>query len=167
VENVLVVKLSALNVYPFRFNVPRSKVVGLTSCVEKSDTNVHDVLLAANLGDRTRTFLVSIVCVPATVKFNVPDWVHTAVASNVKPPMATAVVPANVTVPAVFVMANAVRLPVPLNVTVYVAAWSNMATSAAVGTEAPDAPPLVADQFVVDVASHVPVPPTQYLFAIT
>jgi hypothetical protein len=81
--------------------------------------------------------------------------------------MANAVVPVNVTVPAVFVMANAVRLPVPPIVTVYVAAWSNMATSAAVGTEAPDAPPLVADQFVVDDAFHVPVPPTQYLFAIT
>jgi hypothetical protein len=81
--------------------------------------------------------------------------------------MNTVEVPANVTVPAVFNMASESLLPDPLNVTVYVAAWSNMATSAAVGTEAPDAPPLVADQFVVDVASHVPVPPTQYLFAIT
>jgi hypothetical protein len=64
-------------------------------------------------------------------------------------------------------MASAVKLNVALNVTVYVAAWSNMATSAAVGTEAPDAPPLVVDQLVVDEAFHVPVPPTQYLFAIT
>jgi hypothetical protein len=33
------------------------------------------------------------------------------------------------------------------------------------GTEAPPAPPSLADQFVVEVASHVPEPPTQYLFA--
>jgi hypothetical protein len=38
--------------------------------------------------------------------------------------------------------------------------------SAAVGTEAPPAPPEVADQFVVVVASQVPLPPRQYLSAI-
>jgi len=38
--------------------------------------------------------------------------------------------------------------------------------SALVGTDAPPAPPLAADQLVVFVASQVPVPPTQYLFAI-
>ena len=31
------------------------------------------------------------------------------------------------------------------------------------GTEAPDAPPEVSDQFVVLVVFHVPLPPTQYL----
>jgi hypothetical protein len=92
---------------------------------------------------------------------------HAAVAANVTPPSLSTVVPANVTVPAVFSKVNASLLPNPLMVTVYVAAWSNMATSAVVGTEAPDAPPLVVDQLVVDEASHVPVPPTQYLFAIT
>jgi hypothetical protein len=39
--------------------------------------------------------------------------------------------------------------------------------SAAVGTDAPLAPPDVADQLVVVVLSQVPVPPTQYLLAIT
>jgi len=39
--------------------------------------------------------------------------------------------------------------------------------SAMVGTEAPPPPPEVADQLVVVVVSHVPVPPTQYLSAIT
>jgi hypothetical protein len=34
-------------------------------------------------------------------------------------------------------------------------------SSAEVGTEAPPAPPDVADQWVVVAASHVPVPPTQ------
>jgi hypothetical protein len=38
--------------------------------------------------------------------------------------------------------------------------------SAAVGTEAPPAPPEVADQFVVELVSQVPDPPTQYLSAI-
>lgn len=38
--------------------------------------------------------------------------------------------------------------------------------SAATGADAPGAPPDVADQFAVEVASQVPEPPTQYLFAI-
>ena len=43
---------------------------------------------------------------------------------------------------------------------------SKIASSAVVGAEAPLAPPDVADQFVVLLASQVPVPPTQYLAAI-
>jgi hypothetical protein len=39
-------------------------------------------------------------------------------------------------------------------------------SSAVVGTDAPPAPPDVADQLVVEEAFHVPVPPTQYLFAM-
>jgi hypothetical protein len=54
--------------------------------------------------------------------------------------------------------------------TVTVAAAPELASkntaSAEVGAEAPLAPPDVADQLVVDVLFHVPVPPTQYLFAI-
>ena len=44
---------------------------------------------------------------------------------------------------------------------------SKITVSAATGAEAPPAPPDVADQLVVLLASHVPVPPTQYLVAIT
>jgi hypothetical protein len=39
-------------------------------------------------------------------------------------------------------------------------------SSADVGTDAPPEPPEVSDQWVVSVVSHVPSPPTQYLFAI-
>lgn len=39
-------------------------------------------------------------------------------------------------------------------------------SSAAPGTDAPPAPPEVADQLAVVVESHVPVPPTQNLAAI-
>jgi hypothetical protein len=38
--------------------------------------------------------------------------------------------------------------------------------SAEVGADAPGAPPDVADQLAVELASHVPVPPTQNLSAI-
>jgi hypothetical protein len=38
--------------------------------------------------------------------------------------------------------------------------------SIAIGADAPPAPPDVADQFAVETLSHVPDPPTQYLFAI-
>ena len=50
--------------------------------------------------------------------------------------------------------------------TVYVPAWSKNTESDAVGTAAPLEPPEEADQFVVDDVFQVPVPPTQYLFAI-
>jgi hypothetical protein len=43
---------------------------------------------------------------------------------------------------------------------------STITASAMVGTEAPPAPPLDVDQFVVLDASQVPLPPTQYLLAI-
>jgi hypothetical protein len=43
---------------------------------------------------------------------------------------------------------------------------SKITASAAVGAEAPPAPPDVVDQFVVVVVSQVPAPPRQYLFAI-
>jgi hypothetical protein len=43
---------------------------------------------------------------------------------------------------------------------------SIITSSDAVGTDAPLAPPDVADQLVVEEASHVPFPPTQYLEAI-
>jgi hypothetical protein len=43
---------------------------------------------------------------------------------------------------------------------------SKNTSSTAVGALAPEAPPEVADQFAVLKLSQVPVPPTQYLFAI-
>jgi hypothetical protein len=43
---------------------------------------------------------------------------------------------------------------------------SKVAVSALVGAEAPAAPPVVADQFAVELASQVPEPPTQKRFAI-
>jgi len=49
----------------------------------------------------------------------------------------------------------------PVQVTVYVAVCTKNTESAAVGTEAPPAPPGVADQFVVEVVFQVPEPPTQ------
>ena len=54
-------------------------------------------------------------------------------------------------------------------VTVYAVAFervSKVTVSEEVGTEAPPAPPEVADQFVVVEASQFPVPPTQNLLAI-
>ena len=68
-------------------------------------------------------------------------------------------VPANVTAPTV--------TPLLVNVTVPVPEFpSNCGVSPAIGTDAPPAPPDVADQFAVLVLSQLPVPPTQYLFAI-
>ena len=70
---------------------------------------------------------------------------------------------AKVTVPADTVISKQVNVPVI--VTVYVDAWSKNTESAAVGALAPLEPPELALQLVV-VVVQVPVPPTQYLFAI-
>jgi hypothetical protein len=43
---------------------------------------------------------------------------------------------------------------------------SKITASEEVGAEAPAAPPVVADQFAVELASQVPEPPTQKRFAI-
>ena len=45
-------------------------------------------------------------------------------------------------------------------------AESTMTLSDDVGAEAPEPPPVVVDQCVVEDASHVPDPPTQYRFAM-
>ena len=53
-----------------------------------------------------------------------------------------------------------VQVPVPLLA-------SNVTVSAATGADAPDAPPDVADQLAVELAFHVPEPPTQNLAAMS
>jgi hypothetical protein len=55
--------------------------------------------------------------------------------------------------------AAVVQVPVPELV-------SKVTVSAATGADAPEAPPEVAAQFAVELAFHVPVPPTQNLAAI-
>ena len=104
---------------------------------------------------------------PALVELNVivPVALQTVAATNDMEPL-TAIVPVleKVTVPADTVMLKQVNAPV--KVTVYVAAWSKITLSAAVGTDAPEPPPEDEDQLVVDEVFHVPVPPTQYLFAM-
>ena len=85
------------------------------------------------------------------VKVNVPDIVRFA--PNVKLTNNELIVQAEQTAPLAVV-----QVPVPDKV-------SNVTVSADVGAEAPPAPPVVADQLVVVVASHVPEPPTQNLLA--
>jgi len=53
-----------------------------------------------------------------------------------------------------------VHVPVP-------DALSKNTASALVGADAPLAPPDAVDQLAVELASQVPVPPTQYLLAIS
>jgi hypothetical protein len=59
-----------------------------------------------------------------------------------------------------FIVESTVTVPPP-------DAASNVAVSAEPGTLAPPAPPVVADQCVVVVESHVPAPPTQNRLAIS
>jgi hypothetical protein len=94
-------------------------------------------------------------------KSNVPD-------DNVKAPVLVnaapnckIILPPNdaVIAPQFGVVAFVVTVPAPESA-------SKVTVSAVVGTEAPPAPPVVADQFAVLVELHVPVPPTQKRDAI-
>jgi len=110
-----------------------------------------------------------VIVLPVVVALNVivPLLLHTVPVSNVKDPLTVREgdTPfAKVTVPAVTVRSKQVN---PLdNVTVYVPVRSKNTESAAVGADAPLAPPGVADQLVVEVVLQVPEPPTQYLLAM-
>lgn len=79
----------------------------------------------------------------------------------------------NVSVPTagavVVILLQTGKFPVVPQVTTYDApedAALKITSSAAVGADAPPAPPEVADQFVVIPVFQVPLPPTQYLVAI-
>ena len=71
---------------------------------------------------------------------------------------------ANVTVPVEVVIFK--QFNIPVIVTVYVPTWSKNTESEGVGTLAPLDPPELVLQLVVLDEFQVPVPPTQYLFAI-
>ena len=105
-----------------------------------------------------------VIVLPTAVaaKVNAPEKLNTVVEVSANDPLTASVgvVPlAKVTVPAETVKSR--HRSAPVMVTVYVAAWSKNTESAAVGTDAPPAPPEMVDQLVVDVVFHVPVPPTQ------
>jgi hypothetical protein len=72
--------------------------------------------------------------------------------------------------PTIVTSAAAAFVPIVTAYAVALEAELKNTLSADVGADAPPTlagePPDVADQFVVDVASHVPAPPTQYLSAI-
>jgi hypothetical protein len=67
-------------------------------------------------------------------------------------------------------LSTVVAVATAVEATVTVAAVPELAskktTSAVVGADTPPAPPDVAAQLTVELASHVPEPPTQNLFAI-
>jgi hypothetical protein len=123
------------------------------------------------------TPLVVIACEPeVAANVKVPVYVgltppFTAVPDNdILPYTVMAVVPAQVTLPvagpAMFISKH--TAPVPM-VTVYAEALlaaSKTTLSVSMGTLAPLDPPDAVDQFVVELLSQVPVPPTQYLLAI-
>jgi len=111
------------------------------------------------------TVLVVMVLDAAMVR--VPVFDHVVVEDRVMlPETVIPVVPAIVQVAPVVVKLKQ-GLAVPLVVMVGEPELASTITaSAAVGTDAPPEPPEEVDQFVVVEASHVPVPPRQYLLAI-
>jgi hypothetical protein len=143
--------------------------------VEKALPNVQPPPTPLNVIDpveKAPVIAVPLVVIvfPVVVALNVtgPVALQTVPAiSDIEPLMANVgdVPVANVTVPADTVISRQVNAPV--QVTVYVPAWSKNTESAAVGTDAPLGPPDEVDQFVVDEVFHVPAPPTQYLSMLT
>jgi hypothetical protein len=103
--------------------------------------------------------------VALNVSIPVPD--HVVVAVNDIDPL-TAIVPVLENVHPVTLFVKSKHNKAPVNVTIpgVPLKLSKKTESAAVGTDAPLAPPEDADQTVVLDVFQVPEPPTQYLFAI-
>jgi hypothetical protein len=107
-----------------------------------------------------------VVVVPVPVNDIAPVADQVVVVDKVKLPTHVKVpVDVNVHVAPVVVMLRQANAPVIVIVGLPLLPFT-ITSSAFVGTEAPLAPPEVADQCVVVVESQVPVPPTQYLLAI-
>jgi hypothetical protein len=156
-------------VNPFRDSAPAvNVVVSVDPIVKVLPKDQPPAALLNVIGAFIDTPLVVIV-LPVVEELNViaPVLDQTVPATkDILPDTArVGVVPvAKVTVPADTVISKQSKAPVI--VTVYVPAWSKNTESAAVGTEAPPAPPEVALQLVVRVVFQVPAPPRQYLFAM-
>jgi len=107
------------------------------------------------------------VIVPVVLNVNVPVADHVVVADKVMLPEIVKV-PVDVNVQVAPVVVSDLQTNAPVNVIVGEPELPLTKTSsAAVGTDAPLEPPEVADQFVVDDVFQVPLPPTQYLEAIS
>ena len=103
-----------------------------------------------------------IVPVPENAKF-VAGFVQLPETANVDVPIARVIAPSRAP-PAPPVLKSRQRAADTVTVNAPVPTFdaaSKITSSTAVGAEAPDAPPEEADQFVVEVASQVPEPPTQ------
>jgi len=155
-----------VSVNVLRLSVPLVSVSERDAVVVSALPSVHEPPTPLNVifPDIITPFVVTVLPVVVALNVRLPVASHTVPASNdIEPLIAIVPVLVNVYVPAETVISRHSKAPV--RVIVNVPAWSKKTLSAAVGTEAPDAPPDVADQTVVDVVFHVPVPPTQYLSA--
>jgi hypothetical protein len=184
--------ISVLPVFIVRVDVP--KLTALIEAPEEvNPRQFRAKLLVANVPEVTVIRFVQVKALP-NVTLPVPRVIVIGAVNVAAEDVIVVVpVPLNVTIPVPFqeVVADNVILPatlkVPVDVSVHVApvvvmlrqfnapvrvivgepeAALMITLSAAVGTDAPAAPPDVADQFVVDEVFQVPVPPRQYLSAI-
>jgi hypothetical protein len=149
-----------------KFNVPVVNVKPAVDVVVSAPPNVlvTPFPFTVTLHDKVLP-LVVVVPVPENLISPVADQV---VLATIVKLVEQLIVPVDVNVNALEPVVFRLRqLSAPVNVTVPVPErLSNITSSAIVGTDAPPAPPEVADQFVVDVVFQVPVPPRQYLSAI-
>jgi hypothetical protein len=149
----------------FRFKVPAVKVKAPAGVVS-APPRVRVAPAPFTVIGQAK-LLPLVVVVPVPVKDIVPVADQVVLATIVKL-VEQLIVPVDENVnnpePVVFRLR---QLSAPVSVTVPVPERaSNITSSAIVGTDAPPAPPEVADQFVVDVVVQEPVPPRQYLSAI-
>lgn len=153
-------------------NAPDEKVpavnVGLPVIVNAS-AKVHPPPVPLNTIEHDNVLPLVVIVLPVVVDENVivPEADQVVLATIVKLPRQL-IVPelekVNAPDPVQF---SDKQFSAPVRVTVPVPeAALKKTSSVAVGTEAPEEPPEVADQLVVEEVFHVPVPPTQYLSAI-
>jgi len=120
------------------------------------------------IGQEKDVPLVVIVLLVVALKVSVPVPVHVVSAVRLMLPEISIVpVDANVQPMRLTVMSRQVKAPVRVTVPGTPLPASKNTLFVAVGTDAPEAPPEDVDQTVVEDVSHVPAPPTQYLFSPT
>jgi hypothetical protein len=160
-----------VNVKLLRFNVPAVSVTVEVELTLKLDNSCQEPPVPLNVtGALITAPLVKTVLAVVAVNVTVPVLFQT-VLESIAILLATdkvGVVPVlKVTVPPVeTVISRQANAPVIVTANDPPELASKNTESAAVGTVATVVPPLVVRQLVVVVVSHVPAPPTQYLFAI-
>ena len=147
-------------------NVPTPKDILLVE-VKASPKLITDDVFALPMLSVPENVLPALVKVPVSASVSIPEYVNDIPVDKVTlPDTVIPAVPVNVPVNPVQLMLLAPVFPAAMVTVLAPESDVKKTSSADVGTDAPPAPPFVADHFVPAVPSQLAEPPTQYLSAM-